>query len=140
MALREFCAKINIYLDGLEAAPGNDSARSSTGCPVPEEFLAGSSRIIDDTLGRLGVDVKSDRGGVRNGGAKETISGNEGGNGEEAAVRALVDFREAVRGAARSNASWGEIFKLCDDVRDVTAPDLGWKITDGKGRSTFHRK
>jgi cysteinyl-tRNA synthetase len=142
-ALREFCAKINTYLDAIDEDPygsrGRSSSRSSSsgGRPVPGEFLAGAAHLVEDTLGRLGVGVKSAPGD--SGGGGKDSSGKDGGEGEEAAVGALVDFREAVRDAARNKVSWGEIYRLCDEVRDVTAPDLGWKITDGKGRSKFYR-
>ena len=120
-ALRAFCVKINAYLDGASSL-------------IQEEYLMGAARVVEDTLKRLGVNVKCTQRG-RSGGAEIKV-----GPQDEATMQALVDFREAVRAAARKKVSWGEIYKLCDQIRDVTAPNLGWKIVDGKSQSTFHRK
>ena len=100
---------------------------------VPEEFLIGAACAVEGTLRRLGLDLTPAQ-------ANQHGSEQDRHREEEAAVKALVDFREAVRNAARENAPWGEIYKLCDEVRDVIAPGLGWKIVDGKGRSTFSKK
>lgn len=131
-ALREFCSAVNCYLDRVDddRCSGKNHRQSSGESRVPDEVLSSASQVIAGTFGRLGLDLDSS--------SKSNLD-ELGDRREEAAVKALVDLRAAIREAARKKVSWGEIYKLCDDVRDVTAPDLGWKITDGKGGTTYRR-
>lgn len=66
--------------------------------------------------------------------------GGEAGSKEEVIgpfVDAFVDFREKVRGAAKTKSNPGEFLKACDDVRDETLANLGIRVEDGADSSVW---
>ena len=46
-------------------------------------------------------------------------------------VQAFATFRASVRDAARRKEGPGALFQLCDDVRNVVGPTIGWEFVDG---------
>jgi cysteinyl-tRNA synthetase len=67
-------------------------------------------------------------------------SGGDGGTKEDIVapfVDAFVDFREKVRGAAKSKSNPGEFLKHCDDIRDETLANLGIRVEDSAETSVW---
>ena len=56
---------------------------------------------------------------------------NDSPDSEKEIVQAFASFRALVRDAARRKANPGELFQMCDDIRDVVGPKIGWEFVDG---------
>jgi hypothetical protein len=55
-------------------------------------------------------------------------------------ARAFAKFRSAVRDAAIKKSNPGELFQLCDEVRDVIGPSVGWEFIDASGAVEIRRR
>ena len=133
VALRHMCTQIRGYMSDSE----NDK--------VPSELVLTACGTVLTTMERMGLDLRAGGGssgvtisaGVSGGG-----SGGTGGSvdAEMDVARAFAKFRAAVRDAARRKSNPGELFQLCDEVRDVIGPSIGWEFIDTSGDVEIRRR
>ena len=114
--LRDMCSKVRIYM----------KEQNDLGFHVSAEYVQNACRNVTFTFERLGLELRP---------TKSTSSGmdqnNDSSDSEKEVVQAFASFRALVRDAARRKANPGELFQMCDDIRDVVGPKIGWEFVDG---------
>ena len=117
--LRDMCSQIRTHV----------AKEKLDGIDVQVESLQNVCRTITLTFARLGLDVTSSS-------TSSSFSLNQVGttrsdDREQEVVQAFATFRASVRDAARRKEGPGALFQLCDDVRNVVGPTIGWEFVDG---------
>lgn len=126
LLLREFASEIRSYIQENNAQP------------VVAQQAIHQVRIGLEILGIGGSDPYNlpGYGSLSSLSSGTNPGGYTGDLKAESIVDVLVDFRTAVRDAAK-NKNIGGVFKEADRIRDVVLPSLGVRIVDREGISTW---
>jgi cysteinyl-tRNA synthetase len=105
----------------------------------PVEVVRSAIRILREQLGLVGFSDATTRAGMASI-AKDTMEAPSNVvGGEQALLEALVSFRTSIRRSALTHVSLDDapkalldILDICDQARNVTFPQLGVELLDGK--------
>jgi cysteinyl-tRNA synthetase len=121
--LREMCTQVHRYMKKHQKQQQEEENHT---VDIPSELIESTCKILTSTFDHFGLQLNgtSDHGNQSNNN-HETDEGSESN-----VAHAFATFRASVRDSARKKASPGEYFELCDHVRDVVGPTLGWEFLD----------
>mmetsp|Transcript_12335 Transcript_12335/g.16030 ORF Transcript_12335/g.16030 Transcript_12335/m.16030 type:complete len:612 (+) Transcript_12335:28-1863(+) len=130
--LRKVVKETNVYVNENESHPKLGAVRQA--CQLVSKYLS--------ILG-IGGGVSPFKCAVNGYDATLTFTNQSQARGEEIEVSQLLDiltqFRADVRNSLRSENPKGEIFKLCDKLRDEDLMRLNVHLEDRKGRSIWKK-
>ena len=125
-ALRAMCSTVHRYMATHQQEFQHPDKEEDL-VDVPSELILGACTTITATFDQLGLDVRPFAGdGGAMGGGGGTVSG------EQEVVEAFASFRASVRDLVQNKAGPGEYYALCDEVRDVVGPKIGWEFIDAR--------
>ena len=111
----------------------------------PIEPIVATANFIEETCSMMGIDFSVTNNSNSNSNSNKNNDNNNGngnGNDEAQIMSALLDFRSQAREAAlngvkskdpndsHSKIACDTVLKLCDNFRDVVAPNMGYQLKD----------